>query len=194
MRDLDIVSFEADRRHLRYQCYHTNKDYYWQSFRKSRNELKSKIKSTKKSFYPKALSSKRTKEIWTVIHRILNPDKERILFDPETSSNYYTNMAENLTGTKPTTKNKITQEINALSFNGKTDILTSKDFRLVSLLHVFKRIIMKHLCSFIEDHVIYSNTQSRFRKHRSTNTLLIKRRDDILNTLDRSEVTIAILL
>ena len=103
-------------------------------------------------------------------------------------------MAENLTGTKPTTKNKITQEINALSFNGKTDILTSKDFRLVSLLHVFKRIIMKHLCSFIEDHVIYSNTQSRFRKHRSTNTLLIKRRDDILNTLDQSEVTIAILL
>ena len=151
MRDLDIVSFKADRRHLRYQCYHTNKDDYWQSFRKSRNELKSKIKSTKKSFYPKALSSKRTKEIWTVIHRILNPDKERILFDPETSSNYYTNMAENLTGTKPTTKNKITQEINALSFNGKTDILTSKDFRLVSLLQVFKRIIMKYLCSFIED-------------------------------------------
>ena len=73
------------------------------------------------------------------------------MFDPETSSNYYTNMAENLTGTKPTTKNKITQEINALSFNGKTDILTSKDFRLVSLLQVFKRIIMKYLCSFIED-------------------------------------------
>ena len=45
----------------------------------------------------------------------------------------------------------------------KTDIpLTSKDFRPISLLpvlsKVFKRIIMKHLRSFIADRVIYSKT------------------------------------
>ena len=55
MRDLDIVSLKNDCRHVQYQCHQTNKDDNWQSFRKSRNELKSKIKSTKKSFYHKAL-------------------------------------------------------------------------------------------------------------------------------------------
>ena len=52
---------------------------------------------------------------------------------------------------------------------------------------------MKNLCSFIEDRAIYSKTQSGFRKHHSSNTLLIKTRDDILNTLDRGEVTIAMM-
>ena len=73
--------------------------------------------------------------------------------------------------------------------------LTSKDFRPTSLLpvlfKVFERIIMKKLCSFIEDRVIYSKTQSAFRKHHSTNT---RCRDDILNALDRGEVTIALMI
>ena len=111
MRDLDIVSLKNDCRYLRYQRHQTNKDNDWQSFRKSRNELKSKNKSTKKSFYRKSLPSKRPKEIRTTIHRILNPGKKRISFDPETLNNYYTTMAENLTGTKPTTKNETTQQI-----------------------------------------------------------------------------------
>ena len=76
--------------------------------------------------------------------------------------------------------------------------LTSKDFRPISLLQilskVFERIIMKQLCTFIEDRVIYSKTQSGFRKHQSINTLLIKIRDDILNALDRSEVAIAAMI
>ena len=109
MRDMDIVPSKNDCRHIRYQRHQTNKDDDWQSFRKSRNELKSKIKSTKKSFYRKALSSKRAKKIWTTVHQVLNPGKKRILFDPETLSNYYTTMAKNLTRTKHTTKSEITQ-------------------------------------------------------------------------------------
>ena len=109
MRDMDIVPSKNDCRHIRYQPHQTNKDDDWQRFRKSRNELKSKIKSTKKSFYRKALSSKRAKKIWTTVHQVLNPGKKRILFDPETLSNYYTTMAKNLTGTKHTTKSEITQ-------------------------------------------------------------------------------------
>ena len=78
----------------------------------------------------------------------------------------------------------------------KIDIpLTSKDFQPTSLLpvlfKVFERIIMKKLCSFIEDRVIYSKTQSAFRKHHSTNT---RYRDNILNALDRGEVTIALMI
>ena len=55
------------------------------------------------------------------MHRILNPVKKCILFDPETLNNYYTTMTENLTGRKPTTKNEITQQINALSSSSNQD-------------------------------------------------------------------------
>ena len=52
---------------------------------------------------------------------------------------------------------------------------------------------MKQLCLFIEDQLVYSKNQSGFRKNHSTNTLLIKLRDGILNAQDRGEVTIAVL-
>ena len=52
---------------------------------------------------------------------------------------------------------------------------------------------MKQLCSFIEDHVIYSKTQLEFGKHHSINTLLIKIRDDISNVLDWGEIIIAVM-
>ena len=140
MRDLDIVSLKNDCRHLRYQCHETNKDDDWQSFRKCRNEPKSKIKSTKKSFYRKALSSKRHKEIWTTIHKILNPVKKRISFDPETLNNYDTTMAENLSGTKPSTKNKITQQINALSSSSNQDQFYLQKVKYNQVLHEIKSI------------------------------------------------------
>ena len=57
----------------------------------------------------------------------------------------------------------------------------------------FERTIIKQLCSFIEDRVIYSKTQLEFRKHHSINTLLIKIRGDISNVLDSGEVTIAVM-
>ena len=80
----------------------------------------------------------------------------------------------------------------------KVDIPTcKKDFRPISILpifsKVFERIVMKQLCKYIEDQAVYSNNQSGFRKYHSTNTLLIKMRDDILNALDKREVTIAVL-
>ena len=80
----------------------------------------------------------------------------------------------------------------------KTDIpLTSKNFRQISLLPVlskfFECTIIKQLCSFIEDRVIYSKTQLEFRKHHSINTLLIKIRGDISNVLDWGEVRIAVM-
>ena len=52
---------------------------------------------------------------------------------------------------------------------------------------------MKQLCLFIEDQLVYSKNQSGFPKNHSTNTLLIKMGDNILNAQDRGEVTIAVL-
>ena len=197
---------------------------------------------------------KRPNKNLATIHRILNPGKKGISFDPQGLNTYYTTMAENLTETKSTIKNEITKLINALPSSSnqdqfylqkinynqvlheiksirsdcstsaytipisfiksateeialsltevinnyiehyifpsqwkitkkflipKIDIpLASKGFRPISLLRVlskvFEHIIMKQLCSFLEDHVIYSKTQLGFHKHHSTNTLLIK--------------------
>ena len=51
-------------------------------FKAVRDELKSKIKNAKRNFYQKALSSRRPKEVWKTIHRILNPDRSPLKEDP----------------------------------------------------------------------------------------------------------------
>ena len=61
------------------------------------------------------------------------------------------------------------------------------------LSKVFERLIMKQLCNFIETNNIYSSTQAGYRRNHSTNTILIKMRDDILNATNKGEVTLSIL-
>ena len=73
-----------------------------------------------------------------------------------------------------------------------------KDYRPISVLPVlsktYERVILKQLCYFIEEHNLYNETQSGFRKGHSTNTLLLKFRDDIKKAMKRSEVTLSILI
>ena len=66
MKDLDIVDLQNRCRNLRYQCQQTKLENDWKNFRQIRNELKSKIRNTKRNFYRKALSSKRPKEVWNI--------------------------------------------------------------------------------------------------------------------------------
>ena len=61
------------------------------------------------------------------------------------------------------------------------------------LSKVFERLIMKQLRNFIETNNIYSSTQAGYRRNHSTNTILIKMRDDILNAANKGEVTLSIL-
>ena len=80
----------------------------------------------------------------------------------------------------------------------KTDNPTSiKDYRPISVLSVlskvYERVILNQLCSFIETQNLYNINQSGFRKGHSTNTLLLKLRDDIRTAMNRSEVTLSIL-
>ena len=49
---------------------------------------------------------------------------------------------------------------------------------------------MKQLCNFIEINNIYSSTQAGYRRNHSTNTILIKMRDGILNAMNKGEVTL----
>ena len=81
----------------------------------------------------------------------------------------------------------------------KTDNPTSiKDYRPISVLSVlskvYERVILNQLCSFIETQNLYNINQSGFRKGHSTNTLLLKLRDDIRTAMNRSEVTLSVLI
>ena len=74
---------------------------------------------------------------------------------------------------------------------------TGDDYRRISILpvlsKVFERLIMKQFCNFIEINNIYSSTQACYRRKHSTNTILIKMRDVILNAMNKGEVTLSIL-
>ena len=81
----------------------------------------------------------------------------------------------------------------------KTDNPTSiKDYRPISvfsvLSKVYERVILNQLCSFIETQNLYNINQSGFRKGHSTNMLLLKLRDDIRTAMNRSEVTLSVLI
>ena len=52
----------------------------------------------------------------------------------------------------------------------------------------YERVILNQLCSFIEKH------QSGFCKGHSTNTLSLQLRDDIRTAINRSEVTLPVLI
>ena len=68
----------------------------------------------------------------------MDPGKKHISFHFETSNNYYTTMAENLTGTKPTTKNEITKQINALSSSSIQDQFYLEKVNYNLILHEIK--------------------------------------------------------
>ena len=81
----------------------------------------------------------------------------------------------------------------------KTDNPTSiKDYRTIPVLSVlskvYERDILNQLCSFIETQNLDNINHSSFRKGHSTNTLLLKLRDDIRTAMNRSEVTLSILI
>ena len=70
----------------------------WQAFRDVRNRLKTKIKEAKRSFINTALSSSKPKEVWRVIHRILNPSSRPLRIDVNELNQYFAETAQRTTG------------------------------------------------------------------------------------------------
>ena len=75
--------------------------------------------------------------------------------------------------------------------------IKEKDFRPISILPVlskiYEKVILKQLYEYIERTSIYNSTQSGFRKGHSTQTLLLKFRDDIQKALNKNEITMSVL-
>lgn len=86
---------------LRKQAHQDNTTGSWISFRAVRNELKQHINKTKKSFMTKALSSKRSKEVWRVVHRILHPSPQPIRACPNELNCHFANTAQRTLEVQP---------------------------------------------------------------------------------------------
>ena len=74
----DIVDLQQKCHQVRTLCHTTNREADWNDICNVRNKLKTKIKSAKSNFYCKALSSKKSSKILKTIHKIFNPNGQRI--------------------------------------------------------------------------------------------------------------------
>ena len=83
---------------LRTLCHTTNRETEWNVFCNVRNKLKTKIKRTKLNFYRKALSSKKSSEVWKVIGKILDPNGKRTQVNPNELSKHFSTTSKRLTG------------------------------------------------------------------------------------------------
>ena len=72
----------------------------WINFRNAGNKLRKKI-GTKTAFYKKILTSKNSKEIWKIVHRILNPSNKTLEANANESNKYFNQTGKRLTTAKP---------------------------------------------------------------------------------------------
>jgi hypothetical protein len=84
MKNCDIAQLQKDCQILRVMSTTNNIDEHSRSrYRDARNELKRKIKTEKRNFYQRAFSSKKPKDAWKILHRILNPNPKPLRVDPD---------------------------------------------------------------------------------------------------------------
>ena len=81
MKQIDIIELQKQRDRYRYLAHYIPSKENWINFRNTRNRLKKKIKDTKTAFYTKIITSKISKEIWKIVHRILNPSDKTLEAD-----------------------------------------------------------------------------------------------------------------
>jgi hypothetical protein len=82
LKSNEIIELQCERDQLRYREHKSSSDFVWQVYRKVCNYLKTTIKKAKPAFYTTALSSKKPKEVWQVINRILNRNSNPLQCNP----------------------------------------------------------------------------------------------------------------
>ena len=96
LKDVNIQVLQSGRDRLRFTAHQTQTESDWSLYRSIRNRIKTVIKTAKRTFYSKALSSKRSKVVWSIIHRILNPNRKRIRQDPDDLNKFFVTTSERI--------------------------------------------------------------------------------------------------
>jgi exonuclease III len=115
----DIRQLQSERNKLRHLAHESKSESVWEKFRAIRNLIKTKIKKVKRAFYQKALSSRKPKEPWQTIHRILLPNPQSIKMDPEVLNKHFSSTSQRLLGSTPTSSTDLQKLID--SFPNTTD-------------------------------------------------------------------------
>ena len=102
MKHIKIATLQRPCREKRFQAHQTQTASVCNEFRNARNNLKGKMKLTKKSFYQRIFASKQPKEVWKLVHRILHPKINKI-------NKHYQTTATRILGIKPMPFDKIKQ-------------------------------------------------------------------------------------
>ena len=79
----EIRLLQSERDHLRKLAHENGSETSWNVFREVRDKIKRVVNKARRSFLSKALFSKRPKEVWKVIHRILNPSPKPLRENPD---------------------------------------------------------------------------------------------------------------
>ena len=101
MKQLNIIELQKQRHKHRFLALNIPSKENWINFRNARNKLKTKIKDSKAAFYKKILTSKNSKEIWKIVHRILNPSDKTLVADTNELNKYFNQTGKRLTTAKP---------------------------------------------------------------------------------------------
>lgn len=142
LKCLDIQSLKIDRDKKRFTAHSTHSEHDWQKYRDVRNQLKSKIKSTKSTFIKSALSSNRPKEVWRFVHRILKPKMEVLDVNVDDLNNHFITTADRL--------------------------LNSKHDSTTDLLHLLSSLPNNNINDqFVINHISYEDVQNELKNLRS---------------------------
>ena len=118
---------EACRRYRRETHTPPHSEAAWDIFQDSRNSLKKLIGKAKRRFMTNALSSKRHKEVWKTIHRILRPSHQPITVYPD--NKHFSSAAQRVDASVAVDKEELHRRINALEQDPDTS------FRLKSVTY-----------------------------------------------------------
>ena len=103
MKDLDIQRLQHECKNLRTKARRDKSETIWKAYRDKRNHIKLQIGKTKRNFYSKALSSKKTttKEVWKTTHRVLHPNPQPFRSDPDELNAHFASTTMRVKGASP---------------------------------------------------------------------------------------------
>ncbi len=137
MKTPNIESLKLQRDQLREKAHFIHTEEVWRSYKFTRNALKAEIRSARNSFIENALSSRKSRDVWKVIHRVLKPNPKPLRVDVEDLNQYFLATAKRTTGSQTKSIEQLSDMIDEFS--------NDKDVRQVSTNEI--EYIIKTLCT-----------------------------------------------
>ena len=144
LKDENVKDLQTKRNNLRKEAHETKSEEKWNEYRGLKNEVKRKIKTTKRKFYKAALNSKNPKEVWNTINRILHPPPKPLAFDVTSTNQFFASTAERVTGATPASRGELENLVNNLQSNHHSSF---------TMRHATFDEVYKHLKSLRQDHI-----------------------------------------